>query len=247
MAKDPMFARPLIFFVALLPALAPAPVTALVGPTHEAGAYGAQAVMVLAQSSRGAGFCSGAVLAPDIVLTAAHCVAAPAKTRVHYRDNAGAPVLMNVRRIARHPGFRANAVAARAKSIDLALVETEAPLPGNFSAAALGDAGKTIGGVFDVAGFGVTAPGAAETSGRLRRARLSLRAPLSHVLLWLDSPDGAGACTGDSGAPVFENGALVGIVAFAQGRNGRGCGGLTQAVRIAPYRQWIDETISGWR
>ena len=221
--------------------------SALVGPTNDGGAYAAHVVMALAQARGGSGFCSGAVLAPNIVLTAAHCVAAPGATRIHFRDSAGKPVLMEVARVARHPGFRADAVAARAKSIDLALVETKEALPSSFSAVAIGDAPGAVGAPFDVAGFGVAQPGVASTSGVLRRAQLSLRAPLSNVLLWLDSPGGAGACTGDSGAPVFSNGALVGIVAFAQGQNGRGCGGLTQAVRLAPYRGWIEQTLSGWR
>ena len=140
-----------------------------------------------------------------------------------------------------------DAVKARAKSIDLALIETKEPLPSSFAPVAIGEAANDIGAAFDVAGFGVAKPDGASTSGVLRRARLSLRAPLSHVLLWLAGDDGAGACTGDSGAPVFANGALVGIVAFAQGQKGRGCGGLTQAVRVAPYRAWIEQTIAGWR
>jgi len=246
MAKEAMLrSRLLIVFAALTFACGPA--VAMVGPTGDAGAYAAHVVMALAQSGRGSGFCSGAVLAPNIVLTAAHCVAAPAATRVHFRDGAGKPVLIEVARVARHPGFRADAVAARARSIDLALIETRAPLPSSFSAVAIGDASNEIGAGFEIAGFGVTKPGVASTSGVLRRARLLLRAPLSHVLLWLDSADGAGACTGDSGAPVFANGALVGIVAFAQGAKGRGCGGLTQAVRLAPYRDWIERTMAGWR
>ncbi|MFT4097206.1 MAG: trypsin-like serine protease [Rhodoblastus sp.] len=237
----------LILFFSVAAGLAGGGAAAMVGPTGDAAAYSAHVVMTLAQNGRGAGFCSGVVLAPNVVLTAAHCVAAPAATRVHFRDGAGKPVLMEVSRVARHPGFRADAVAARAKSIDLALVETKEPLPSSFTSVALGEAPNEIGAAFEATGFGVTQPGAASTSGVLRRARLTLRAPLSHVLLWLDSADGAGACTGDSGAPVFNNGALVGIVAFAQGAHGRGCGGLTQAVRIAPYRAWIEQTIAGWR
>lgn len=220
---------------------------ALVGPTLDGAAYRTHVIMVLAQSGRGAGFCSGVTLAPNVVLTAAHCVAAPAATRVHFRDSNGAPVLMNVRRVARHPLYRADAVQARAKSVDLALVETAGPLPEAFAATSIGEAIHQPGGAFDVVGFGVARAGDASTSGVLRRARLALRAPISNVLLWLDSAEGAGACTGDSGAPVFSNGALVAIVAFAQGQHGRGCGGLTQAVRVAPYRNWVDATIAGWR
>ena len=78
-------------------------------------------------------------------------------------------------------------------------------------------------------------------------AESSLRAPLSNVLLWLEGAEGVGACTGDSGAPVFSGGAVVGIVAYAQAARGRGCGGLTQAVRIAPHAAWVESVVKGWR
>ena len=223
------------------------PALALVGPTSDGVAYAPYVLMVLAQAPGRAGFCSGVLIAPKIVLTAAHCVAAPSATRVHFRDVDGAPVLMTVTRVARHPLYRADAIAARAKSIDLALVETSDRTPASFEPAALGAAPMETGAGLDVAGFGVTRENVAASSGALRSARLSLRAPLSSVLLWLDGADGAGACTGDSGAPVFWNGAVAGIVAYAQGPRGRGCGGLTQAVRIEPQRAWIERVIAGWR
>ena len=240
-----MFTRFLSTLVAALACALPA--RAMVGPTSDGAAYAPHVLMVLAQAKGAAGFCSGVVVAPDIVLTAAHCVAAPSATRVHFRDARGAPVLIAVKRVARHPGYRADAVAARARSIDLALVETAEPLPAPFSPAPLGAAPETTGAEVEVAGFGLTQPGVAASSGHLRRARLALRAPLSNVLLWLAGDDGAGACTGDSGAPVFANGAVVGVVAYAQGAHGRGCGGLTQAIRLAPQRAWIEGVIASWR
>ncbi len=112
MAEGAM-SRSRLFMLLVALALPGRSASALVGPTGEGGGYAPHVVMALAQARGGSGFCSGAVLAPNIVLTAAHCVAAPGATRVHFRDSAGKPVLMEVARVARHPGFRADAVAAR--------------------------------------------------------------------------------------------------------------------------------------
>ena len=37
--------------------------------------------------------CSAVMVAPDVLLTAAHCVAGSREFRVHFRDQAGEPVL----------------------------------------------------------------------------------------------------------------------------------------------------------
>jgi secreted trypsin-like serine protease len=54
---------------------------------------------------------------------------------------------------------------------------------------------------------------------------------------------GIGACTGDSGAPVFEGTALTGVVSWSTGPNmTAGCGGLTGVTPISLYRGWIVDT-----
>jgi secreted trypsin-like serine protease len=68
------------------------------------------------------------------------------------------------------------------------------------------------------------------------------------MLLIDSSGKDIGACSGDSGSPVFETkneGAkVIGVVSWAAGPyNTKGCGGLTGATPLAPYRAWIEETI----
>ena len=63
--------------------------------------------------------------------------------------------------------------------------------------------------------------------------------------------EGAGACTGDSGAPVFEQqqgrAVIVGIVAWSTGPNSTdGCGGLTGVTPLSLYRDWISQTARSW-
>jgi len=57
---------------------------------------------------------------------------------------------------------------------------------------------------------------------------------------------GLGACTGDSGAPVFRRtgGAeVIGVVSWSTGPgNSDGCGGLTGVTPLTAYRAWITHT-----
>ena len=58
---------------------------------------------------------------------------------------------------------------------------------------------------------------------------------------------GLGACTGDSGAPVFRTAggrpAIVGVVSWATGpANSAGCGGLTGVTPLTRYRDWVTES-----
>ena len=62
---------------------------------------------------------------------------------------------------------------------------------------------------------------------------------------------GLGACTGDSGGPVFEDHqdgpAIVGVISWSTGpNNGAGCGGLTGVTPLSLYRDWIVQTARTW-
>ena len=63
--------------------------------------------------------------------------------------------------------------------------------------------------------------------------------------------DGLGACTGDSGGPVFEDQqagpVIVGVISWSTGAQGiAGCGGLTGVTPLALYRDWILQTGRQW-
>jgi hypothetical protein len=209
--------------------------------------------MVLARGGDREGFCTGIVLGPRAVMTAAHCLRPTQDMAVAYRDATGKPVLIAVAAAVSHPLYRANAIAERRISIDLALIETETPLDPRFTPPRLAEGdGPAVGDETILAGYGDAREGTPSSSGALLSARLKVRAPRSPILLWTDdgAAGGAGACGGDSGAPLFlaDGETVAAIVAWTSGaERGKHCGGVTQGPLIAPQRDWIEATLARWR
>ena len=238
------FLRSLAFVTALTGPLAPA--WALVGAEPD-GRFADRVAMVLIRGGDKAGFCTGLVLSPRVLLTAAHCLRPLRDMAIHYRNSAGAPVIIPVDAAITHPLYRADAIKARVESIDLALIRAVRPLPPRFASAAIADGGPpAIGASAIVSGYGAAREGDWSSGGQLRSVTLAVREPASTVLIWAADPTGraAGACNGDSGAPVWsaDGSVAIAIVAWAQAPHGHGCGGLTQGPLLAPLKSWIEET-----
>ena len=148
------------------------------------------AVMVLMNKPQGGGFCTGVALAPDVVLTAGHCVHGARAVAVN-AARTGAARIIEARDILLHPEFRPDAEKRRVRTIDLALVRLSAPLPAGFALARLaGDGATKIGETFVALGYGLTREGEERSAGLLRAGAVATREPLSSVLLWAKDPAG---------------------------------------------------------
>ncbi|MDB5532382.1 MAG: peptidase and chymotrypsin/Hap [Hyphomicrobiales bacterium] len=228
----------------LISTLALGPAQALVGPSQDAGDAAAHTVMLLKRAGNASGFCTGVVMARDIVLTAGHCVSGASDLAAYV--GGGEPIPVSAASV--HPGYRADAIKTRQRSIDLAMVKLSRPLPANLTPVRLSTRTSfAVGDLFYIAGFGLAREGDERSAGTLRAGTITARAPLSSILLWADDPakQGFGACTGDSGGPIFSSNAseLVAITVWSRGANGRQCGELTQGALIAPQRGWINSTL----
>jgi hypothetical protein len=208
----------------------------------------AHVVMISGQN----GFCSGAVIGERLVLTAAHCVEDGGRIGVLVFGPGRQPIINEVVERRVHPAYRRAEWQARRTAVDLAVIRTANPIGNGRRTTAISGGGiPQAGAAIRLVGFGPASEGDARSAGVLRSAALTVTGRPSSYQVRLTGPSGAalGACTGDSGGPVFasESGrpAVTGVVSWTTGRGAGRCGNLTGTVPVSPHRRWIEDTVRG--
>ncbi len=239
--------------------LAPTLANAIVSGKETRDRDGLRRTVVRIESSIGE-LCSGVLVAPDVVLTATHCLLMPARYQVFALDRSFRPLVRNVVATKTHGDFVVGQNPKQQSGVDLALLKLDGSLTDDFQPIAI----ETRIPVrpeqeLFLAGYGSISYKNEKSARTLRTAKLlalAVNQPPNNLIIAGDpkrrsDTTGAGACRGDSGGPALvltkQGYALAGIASWSararRSKENYPCGGITAITPLAPHARWLATNI----
>ncbi|MBX3040239.1 MAG: trypsin-like serine protease [Bdellovibrionaceae bacterium] len=214
-------------------------------PTSQSQIYYGTA-HIRSKHAGGTGNCSGTVIAPTVILTAAHCFMV--KPQAQKMKVVIAGQTYGVSSYKSHSDFRyipaAESDTGRAQTEnDVALVFLKTKLPARSVPALLPPADWTITGYVDgvLAGYGMTESKSLDTLGTLRWVETEVE---EYDTLNLVVYGEQNFCQGDSGGPIFtkkgDRYTVIGVNSMAN------CSDTAVVVKVSEHVNWIHAEIARW-
>ncbi len=213
-------------------------------------------VAFVSTSSQGQALCTASLVAPDLAITAAHCVkdSSPAPQAqfvlVFGNDIHKAGVeTRTVDKVEIPSQWKPNAQPEFDTS-DVALLHFAGGLPAGYVISDLLPFDQTPknGDEVTLAGYGITDGSTNFGAGLLRKVQVKvLNANFSATEIEFDESDGGGACNGDSGGPAY---VMIDNHPYLFGLTSRGGSECDQDViysKISAYAQWFTDAVKAIR
>lgn len=179
--------------------------------------------------------CSGTIVGSRKIVTAAHCFTSTDASRyqIMVLDHNFTEHWVRVSSIRVHPQFNRRGLERQTQLNDIAVVNAAAALPGDMAVAPV--ASGSVQGEVTAVGFGTGFRGRDLRQVELQAGSRQMSPTGSQILTSIDG----GACSGDSGGPIFrKNGkgfVLVGVISWTSGA----CGAMTAVTPVGRYRGFI--------
>lgn len=194
--------------------------------------------------------CTGTLIAPDVVLTAGHCIDTDPKEvligSVDYTKPDGEVIA--VKSATAYPSWEDQF------DVGVLVLEHVSKAKPRPIASACTAQDLRIGNKVQLVGFGLTTMTGTGDNSRLREAALAVHDPhcasdpscnpkIAPNGEFIAGGDGVDACFGDSGGPIYLDGALIGVVSRGMADAGnKPCGGGGVYVRADRIASWIETT-----
>jgi secreted trypsin-like serine protease len=242
----------------------PVPDSSIVGgqPTAAHSEIASHIVAILGSNIESDYLCTGVLIGPNLILTAAHCALDMQSGEAVFSTNLSTTSTKDRRPIERvviQPRFPAtlkriqkqsekNSAPTRIKNWgDLALVWFTGNLPTGYSPVQIGDGNSlTDGQTVVLAGYGQV-DGRAQTSAQgLNQVEAPiLKAKYSRSEFSLDQSNHKGVCHGDSGGPAFiEQDNEILLMGITSRGSDATCERLSIFTRVSSFKAWIKKSTA---
>ncbi|MDD4975017.1 MAG: trypsin-like serine protease [Bacteriovorax sp.] len=205
-------------------------------------------VALVAEKNSGQSLCTGTIIAPGVVLTAAHCVdEAPQKLHIVFGLNIQKKTnkkdIREADKFVIHPNWGRHLPSGES---DLALIHFKGALPEGYSPVKLANDNLKlkIGQKVLMLGYGVTDGQSESGSGKLRQTNSFVLEEHSPTEIMTDGQKSS-VCFGDSGGPAFVK-VLKEYVQWgvASSVTNKSCNEASIHTEVMKYETWIKSSVS---
>lgn len=190
--------------------------------------------------------CTGSIIAPDLVITAAHCLEKArtvADISVQFGLNEGQDGKLRATGFKIHPSYKSGNKPVKNATYDIGVIRLGGKLPEGYRPAKIFPNASTLrpGQAVIIAGYGRTHPDQPIQRRVLRKVESKLNSHYNPLEIVVDSNRGA-SCNGDSGGPSFvEQGEETFLLGLIKGGNDD-CDTDELHIRVDALRAWILQT-----